>query len=196
MKKANWLLAALIAFPVASFGAGTRMEACPTNGVPTAQSYTWNFSGEATNLLSNVRNDAMKIRTHSEKLDSFERQPDLINWQVDASQLAQIKSEVNDMSAKLCRLEAIRGSVMPWQKRAIDRAAADDRLLALNTGDAIHFLDGHEAYPWSEAYMQNTENLSHQSKDLVNFVGDAEHLAKLRQEEMQARRQLNNGQAS
>ena len=183
MKKANWLLAALIAFPAASF-ARTVTESCPANGAPTAQSYTWSFSREATNLLNDVRNDAMKVRNQSGQLDTFVAHPDLIGWRPDSDKLIRIRSEVNDIGSKLCRLEAIRGSVMPWQKTAIDRTVADSRELALNTTDAIHFLNAHQDFPWSPAYEKTAENISRQSKDLADFLGNSERLAKLHDKEL------------
>lgn len=190
MKTANWLLAALLALPVASYGAMVKTKAC-RDTAPTARSYTWNFSREATRLLNDVRDDAMKIREDGRQLDNFVKEPETIDWRAHADKLAYIKADVNDIGAKLCRLETIRSAAMPWQKKAIDRTATDDRLLAMSTTNALQFLTSHEHLTWSPTYGTYADNIVRQSTDLARFVGQSEHLAKLRREEMQARREVN-----
>ncbi len=190
LTKTSLLLATLMAFPFASFGASLKAESCPIAKL-TPQSYTWNFSREASNLLNNVRADAAKIETESNRLQSFVDDPVAINWQDHADRLSRIRAHVDDISAKLCRLDEIRNSVAPWQKKAIDETGRETTLLADNTADAIHFLNGHQNFPWSPMYVKYANNIVAQSTALVNSLGNYEHLAKLNREQMNTRTELN-----
>src|ERR1700745_857139 len=102
---------AMVLLPAAS--ATAAMHECVT-GRPTAASYTWNFRQEANNIFEDIQSDVSQVRYHAEQLQSFEFHPDL-SWQSHADQLSQVKSGVNDMGDRLCRLETIRRVVAPWQ---------------------------------------------------------------------------------
>ena len=53
-------------------------------------------------------------------LQSFARDPHM-TWDAHADELEYLKSEINDIGAKLCRLQTIRRVVAPWQQNEIDQ---------------------------------------------------------------------------
>lgn len=189
LTKMGMLLAAMAALLAAPAGAVTTHPCTPAQ--PTAESYTWNFHQEATNLLSSIRDDAAKIRDLSDQVNNYTKEPDLIDWRLHADKLRQIKSNINDIGAKVCRLETIRSAVLPWQQRVIDRIAHTDRLMANNTEDAINFLNGHHEGLWLAPYPKYAKNLYSESDSIASYVGNSVEMAKLRQEQMRLHKKLN-----
>jgi hypothetical protein len=141
-------------------------------GKPTAASYTWNFKGEANSLFHQIQEDAQDAQYHADHLDSLARNVD-IHWQTHLSQLAFVKNDINDMGAKLCRLEVIRSAVAPWQKTEIDRIATDVRLMADNAQDAILYVDHNQGKLWMPPYRQYDNNLYKEARSLSHSVNEA-----------------------
>ena len=125
-------------------------QACVT-GPPTAASYTWNFTREASGLLRDMHDDAARASRAAEVLQTAAQNPDE-SWASRAYQLSSIRAEVDDMGKRLCRLEAIRRVAAPWQQQAIDQIAPLVQYMADNTDDAIHYLNTHQAAYWTPAY--------------------------------------------
>jgi hypothetical protein len=73
--------------------------------------------------------------------------------------LEDLKGDINDIGAKLCRLETIRRVVAPWQKREIDRIATTVRLMADNAEDAILFVNDKPNDLWLGTYQSYLNNL-------------------------------------
>ena len=180
------VLAAMALLPVLSFGA----ESHPcVSEAPTAQSYTWNFSQEAAGLLNDLRADSAKAESHAATLESMTAANE-VSWESHADQLSQLKTEVDDMGTKLCRLETIRRVVSPWERKAIDRSAPLVQLLADNTQDAIAYLNRYEARMWQPTYVKYTDNLYTESRQLTNSVKNFEEYAKARSKEMKLQKSL------
>jgi hypothetical protein len=171
---------------------GVSLAATPpqcSSAEPTAASYTWDFHKEASDLLNGLRVDARKARSAADQLRAFENEPE-ISWQSHADRLAQIKNEVNDMGAKLCRLEAIRSAALPWQQKAIDDVAPAVRLMADNVDDAILYLNAHQGNFWVPAYDLYVTNLSTQSGHLEGVVHNFEQYARLNKELSSAQKSI------
>lgn len=141
-------------------------------GTPTAASYTWNFKGEANTIFQDIQSDAWQALDHADMLHSF-AQDSSLSWESNAEELEALKEEVNDMGAKLCRLEAIRRVVAPWQQAEIDRIATTVRLMADNTQDAIVFANAHPTQLWLATYQKYADNLYDQARKLDQSVGNA-----------------------
>ncbi len=147
----------------------------------TAASYTWNFRQEGDHLFQEIQSDARQAASHAAKLESFEDSPTL-GWQAHADQLMQLRADVNDMGAKLCRLQTIRRALAPWQQHAVDRMAKNIVLIADNAGDAIQFLNGHHRELWLPTYVKYVTNLYDQSHALSESAGEAVQYAGVRHE--------------
>jgi len=162
--------AAMLLLPAIS--GATAVHKCVI-GKPTAASYTWNFPQEADRIVAGMRHDAVAARVHAEKLVSMVSVADMPGWPSDYNQLSALQTEVNDMSAKLCRLETIRRAVEPWQQKTIDRIARTVTLMADNTQDAIAYGSAHRQTLWEPAYQKYAGNLYQQARNLNRFVDNA-----------------------
>ena len=150
-------------------------------GKSTAASYTWNFKAEANNIFQDIQFDAQQARYHADRLQTFARDGDM-TWDSHADQLDELKTEVNDMGAKLCRLETIRRVVAPWQQKEIDRIASTLRLMADSTQDAINFGNTHQRDLWLASYRTYANNIFADAQSLANSVDHAVEYARTSRE--------------
>jgi hypothetical protein len=141
-------------------------------GQPTAASYTWNFQNETNQIFKDIQSDAQQALYDADTLQSYRLNPD-VDWRTYGDQLNQVKDYINDMGAKLCRLEAIRRVAAPWQQREIDQIATSLRLMADNTEDAIMLGNARPTDLWSAAYRLNLNNLDAETRGLTHSVGKA-----------------------
>ena len=179
------VLSMVLLCPVAAMPAAKSCE----GGPPTAQSYTWNFSREASALLDGVASDAVQARDHAAKLESMMVDAN-VGWAAHAFELSQIRAEVNDMGSKLCRLETIRRVSAPWEQQAIRRAAPLIARMVANAEAAIQFMNGHQEDLFQPGYRALGTNLYNESDNLARSVREFENYAKVHHEDMQLERTL------
>jgi len=141
-------------------------------GAPTAASYTWDCKGETNRIFQDIQSDDQRVRSEADHLQSMARDSSL-SWQSHEDHLNAVRDAVNDMGAKLCRLEMIRRVVAPWQQKEIDRIATTLRWMADNTEDAIRFGNAHPQDLWMAAYQKYTDDLYDQARTLAHSVGAA-----------------------
>jgi hypothetical protein len=139
-------------------------------GQPTAASYTWDFKGEAKTIFEDIQYDAQRASDDADMLQSFTRSPDL-SWQTSADELNQLSDAIDDIGAKLCRLEAIRRGVAPQQQRTIDLISAEGRLMAYHAQSAYNFVTTHSEELWHTTYRDDVTNLYNEAKALTRSVG-------------------------
>ena len=168
------VVVALAAVPAAS---AARLRACVVR-TPTPASYTWNFPKEADHIFADIQTDAVHARYHSEQLQSMVSRADMLGWVSDVNQLDQVRSAVNDMGRKLCRLETIRRVVEPWQRKTIDRLADRITLLGDNTRDALVFGNTHREILWVPAFQKYVNNMYSEAKSLTRTAHHAVEYAK------------------
>jgi hypothetical protein len=166
-------------------------QACVT-GTPTAASNTWDFKGEANAIFEDVQAEVRQAMAHSDRLESYTRDPD-ISWQLHADLLLDLKGEISDIGSRLCRLEAIRRVVDPWQQRVIDQIATTTRLMADNAQDAIAFGDAHRLELWLPTYQAYLNNLRHEAASLTRSVDKAVEFAGVSKEYQDLRSSLEKG---
>jgi hypothetical protein len=143
---------------------------------PTAASYTWNFKGEANSIFRDIQSDAQEASYHADMLQSIARDPQT-TWDAHADELEYLKSDINDIGAKLCRLQTIRRVVVPWQRNVIDQIVDDTQLMADNAQDAIVFGNTHRSELWLATYQKNVNNLEDEATALAHSVGNAVQFA-------------------
>jgi len=170
--------AAMAVSAFAATSAATRE--CPAGKV-SAESYTHDFKGEANAVFKDVQNDAQEALYHADQLEGFAQNGN-ISWESQAVQLDQVKGDINDIGAKLCRLETIRRVVAPWQQGAIDQIAMDARLMADNAQDAILFGGTHQHELWLATYRHNLDNLYNEAKGLTRSADHAVKYASVSKE--------------
>lgn len=158
-------------------------------GEPTAASYTWNFKSEANTIFQEIQSEAQDASYHADMLQSFARDPNM-SWDSHADQLEYLKSDINDIGAKLCRLQTIRRVVAPWQQNVIDRIVTDTQLMADNAQDAIVFGNTHRSELWLATYQKNLNNLEDEATALTHSVGNAVEFAGVSKEYRELRQDV------
>ncbi len=158
-------------------------------GTPTAQSYTWNFSSEARELLGDVVSEAREARIHADNLQRFMSDP-FIDWELQAGELSQIRDAVNDMASRLCRLEAIRRVSSPWEQKAIGRAAPLITEMADETQAAITYLNDNQTHLFNPSYTRYGTDLYRRSAKLINSVGEFTKFGSVHQEDLRLEKSL------
>ncbi len=182
------LLSCACAFAMGApaFAAGA-CECVP--GKATAESYNWNFRQEANQLMQGIQDDAAVASHHASTLESYADTPEM-SWQTHDGQLQSLKTEINDMGRKLCRLEAIRSAVAPWQQRTIDQMSKDLVLMANSADDAILYVTTHQRYLWNPTYENYMDNLYNLSSSLRKTADHAVEYARVRAKDQQLNREM------
>lgn len=143
---------------------------CAVTAPPTAESYTWDFRGEAAGLLEQVKARAATLSQDAATLESFKRSG--VSWQSHAKQLNRIRGEVNETGKLLCRLQTIRRVTAPWQQQAIDRAVPVAAELASRTESAIEHLNAHAGRLFVPEYQEHVTAIADLASALNGQVGD------------------------
>ena len=94
-----------------------------------------------------------------------------------------VKDTLNDMSGKLCRLEAISPEMTAVQRRALETAMPLAALMAGDTTGAMKFVNDHLGEFWMPGYQRYVNNLYDQSLKLDNAVKKYREYAKVRDKE-------------
>jgi hypothetical protein len=177
--------AALALYAVPASAAASASHQCVA-AEPTAASSTWDFKGEANTIFKEIQSDAQQALYHADMLQSFAPDPHM-TWDAHADELEYLKGEINDIGAKLCRLQTIRRVVAPWQQNAIDQILSDTQLMADNAQDAIVFGSTHRTELWLAAYQKNLNNLEDEATALAHSVGNSVHFASVLKEYQELR---------
>lgn len=156
-------------------------NACPA-GTVTAASYTWNFKSEADTTFKAIQDDAHQALDAADMLKNSDLPSDM-KWPEASEQLDQIRDSVNDIGARLCRLQAIRPVVSPWQQAEITRITKAVVLMANNTEDAITFANGHQRELWRGSFRLYESNLYNLSHSLTKSIDHAVSYAKANHED-------------
>ena len=179
-----WAITTCLAVsPYAATASPAKCEA----GAPTAASYKWDFQKEADETFANIQADIEQARYHASTLQSYKGE---LSWDSHATQLMALRSEINDVGSKVCRLEAIRSALPDWQKATIDRIVSTTRLMADSAQDAIVFGNTHRSTLWLPTYQHYVDNLYNQSTQLDNSVQEAVEYAHVSKESQDLRKDL------
>jgi hypothetical protein len=155
--------------------AATEGKCACVPGKATSQSYTWDFKSEANAIFKDLQMDAQQSVNDAGMLQGDARAG--LTWESQAGQLDNLKTDIDSLGVKLCRLETIRGAVAPWQQRVIDRIAASTLLMAGNATDAIQFGDARQGTLWMSTYQDYVKNLYDEAHRLKQSVGAAVEFA-------------------
>lgn len=178
--------AAMLCFAVPGTAAEMKKCACQT---VTPASYTWDFSAEANMIFRAIQSEAKQALDQADQFNAY-ADDDNPDWQIQGEQLNTIKTEINDMGAKLCRLSTIRRVVKPWQQREIDRIKGDVLLMADNAQDAIAFGNLHQDNLCFLPYRNYANNLYFDTRDLTQSVDKAVEYVNLTKEYRDLRHRL------
>jgi vacuolar-type H+-ATPase subunit D/Vma8 len=137
---------------------------------------------EVSKLLKQIQSVAVRLNRDADTLASLTRGQQA-SWQSHAEQLARVKEHVNDMGAKLQRLQTLRRDALAWQERAIDAVYAPAVDLATCTQAAIEHLNENRSY-WGGSYGEHVATILDRSDEIGesinNFLEYAETQKKLK----------------
>src|SRR5579871_4994761 len=137
----NLLKAGAVICAMAFLPAICRAQTCTPESA-TDHSYALSSGRKARHLLGDMQFDARQVQHHAQVMDNFAYHPQFA-WDTTGIELRRIKSEINDMGKRLCRLERIENAVPPAEQRAIQSVAPLVQEMADNTDAAIHFRNTH-----------------------------------------------------
>jgi hypothetical protein len=112
-------------------------------------------STDATRLLREVRLLTHDLNRDAATLESYRLNK--MSWQTHSHRLALAKQHINSIGERLESLDAMRGSVEPWQGEAIDSIMPVAGQLAARTEAAIKYLNENQGKLFVPDY---TEHLS------------------------------------
>ena len=177
------IAAAVCALPAAAAApavAAKSQECACVPGQATPASYTWDFKGEANTIFKDIQFEAQQSVFDADALDGASRAG--LTWYSQGGYLEDLKTDVDNIGKKLCRLETIRSVVAPWQQRVIDRIAASTVLMADNTEDAMNFGNVHQRELWLATYRNYVHNLFDEAEKLQQSTGRAVSFATVSKE--------------
>jgi len=181
-------------YSISAFLAGSVLLAAashPTpNGRPVSQSQSHDFQKEASNLLQQIKADAVTVSKLADELHTYSYQPNEIDFRFQGSLLNDAREQVNQMDEMLTRLRTIRRVTMPWQQKAIDRVTPAMVELTDSTQSATDFLNGHQDYPFSPSYLADSTNMYKEASRIARSVGRFEKYAAADREVRELRPQL------
>jgi hypothetical protein len=148
-------------------------------GQATPASYTWDFKGEANTIFKDIQFQAQQSLYDADKLEGAARAG--LTWYSQGGYLDDLKTDIDNIGKKLCRLETIRSVVAPWQQRVIDRIAESTVLMADNTEDAMNFGNVHQRELWLTTYRNYVNNLFDEAEKLRQSSGQAVQFASVSQ---------------
>lgn len=93
-----------------------------------------------------------------------------VAWQTHATLLQAVKSNVNQLSRTIAKLEAERSEASTWQQKGVDRVLPLLRELAENTTAAINHLNNNQARPVSGYYADYLDENAETAHDLNRII--------------------------
>ena len=176
VRNSAFLLASLLLVP--GLKATTVGDCTPAK--PAAEMYKGNSEREATHLIKKIEGQSMVVKDDVDVLRAMTRTGDLDSWKAHAIKLAEVRSNVNKMGTELCRLQAIRSSVLPWQQQAINQFQPAVIELADYTEQAIDFTHGEDMANFSApAYTNDLTIMYQESARIDRTAGDLVENAKV-----------------
>lgn len=182
----NWVwVAVAVMVPVGAFAA---TGGC-VSGAPTPASHNHNFSAEAASTLSSYYHYAWDAREQASLLQTYlEGKP--IDWELHAAALDNIRTDVNAMGAKVCRLEQIESALPATQRKEISQVLPVLDLMARHAAFAIRYLNENHETLWTPAYAGWVNSLYNGSKSLTDTLAEYRQFAKVHHKDVQLEQTL------
>ncbi|MGH9773257.1 MAG: hypothetical protein ACRD4Q_16435 [Candidatus Acidiferrales bacterium] len=167
----GWALCASVARGSPVRNAATYPAALQAESVDLpAESYTWDFQAEASELLGEIQGLAGKLHNDADLLQSHARRN--LSRESQAAQLTLMREHVNAMGTRLTRLQEIKHVTAPWQQQAINRIHPFAVEVAANTEAAISHMNENGSYLFAPSYREHVATAVDQAAELKNNVGD------------------------
>ena len=129
---------------------------------------TWDFHGEAADLLAEVRGLSGRLSKEADELESYTRSG--VGWQAHGDRLTRVKEHINEIGDRLERLQEIRHVTPPWQQHAISQITPVAAELASRTEMAIEHLSGESRHLSSPTYTDHLNTIADRADTLDDSV--------------------------
>jgi hypothetical protein len=146
-------------------------------GARTAGCKEGAFANDASSLLQQVRNDALRVRNNADQLEARLRDPDLNDWESDGELLDRVRDRVNEMDKLLSQLRTNQSEALPWQQQAIERIVPSVVNLTDTTQDAIVTLNNNQAHIYASNLGGLADHMYDEAKQIDHAIGNFEKSA-------------------
>lgn len=154
---------------------GVQVGTCSSSAA-SDHSYARTSTRETTRLLNDMQFDAREVQHHAQIMDNFTYHTSFA-WNTTGIELRRIKSEVNDMGKRLCKLERMENGVPLAEQQAIQNVAPVVQEMADNADAAIHFRNAHHSGLWAPSFTADAQNLQNEASTVIRQIHGSERLA-------------------
>lgn len=140
---------------------GVKAESTPT--------YNWAYAEDASRLLQQIRGLSAQLTEDAVFLEQQSRRNQL-DWRSHATQLNQIRADVNAMGENLRQLQEIHSMIAPWQQKATERIVPNAVALAAHTEGAIEYLNEEQGNMWAPPYTDRVNAMSNHADNIKSTV--------------------------
>ena len=107
----------------------------------TSSNANWYDVEEASNLLNQMQNLALKVRRSAARIQVQELQ---LGWQEQTYKLATVKSDIDTIGNDLVRLDHIKSELEPWQQSLLHKITPELHEMVYQTDDALNTIGARE----------------------------------------------------
>jgi hypothetical protein len=155
---------------------------------PTLRAVEASGPAAVSKMLSDAKTQSYRISIDAETLDTYVRQQPDLSWQSHATELNQMREDINAMGKTVSKLLSAKAEAAPWQAVAIDRIVPYLKEIAEDTTAAIEYLDKHQPQPkitgdykgYIEANADESSHLARLVADYVDYGNSNERSHNLR----------------
>lgn len=142
-----------------------------------------NLPAQASNLLGEIRAQAVSVHYLADELEMCEHDP-LISWEADASILTRLRDRVNAMDKTLYTLRTIQEEAAPWQQKVIARVTPKAYEITSYVDDAMQNLnDNHETVHFPDkSYAEDADGIYQRAAFIARSIANYEKYAAARTE--------------
>ena len=114
---------------------------------------------DAHDMLLQLHDDAYQVRNAADQLETYNREPFLIDWRVQADTLENMKNQINHMDQALDRLRAMRRALPQDEQAEINEITPALVELTDTAQAAINFLNHNEDLLWMPKYTAYADEM-------------------------------------
>jgi len=138
---------------------------------------------EAASVLQRIEANAIDIRNHAARLQTFARQPQMVSWETHAFEISRIRHATNDMAELLGDFKDLKPYATKRQNKAFNVLVSKAEILSDNAEKAIKIVNQEKeklVVPHPE-YEKAVSALYDDADNIVAAVGLAESWDEVRE---------------
>jgi len=114
---------------------------------------------DASELLSQLHQDALQVRDSAAEMEANNRQPFLVDWRMNADTLEGMRAEINQMDQLVYRLHAVEETLPRNEQAEINEITPAMVELTDTAQLAINFVRNHEDRVWTPKYTAYADEM-------------------------------------